>query len=79
MADVGASGDGVQAKVLRMRGSRDSTGPWCLRARSFPGEGVGEPQHQHNLPRLSWQADLLLLSSSEPHGLCYIETAELDG
>jgi hypothetical protein len=25
------------------------------------------------------QADIVIISTSEPNGLCYIETAELDG
>uniref|UniRef100_A0A7N6BE27 Phospholipid-transporting ATPase n=1 Tax=Anabas testudineus TaxID=64144 RepID=A0A7N6BE27_ANATE len=61
------------ALVLSITAVKDATDDYY--SKSVPVNAV-DANVSYNI---YFQADLLLLSSSEPHGLCYIETAELDG
>uniref|UniRef100_A0A8C2G0W7 Phospholipid-transporting ATPase n=1 Tax=Cyprinus carpio TaxID=7962 RepID=A0A8C2G0W7_CYPCA len=66
--------------VLSITAVKDATDDYvslCLQKEKWMNVRVGDIIKLENNQFVA--ADLLLLSSSEPHGLCYIETAELDG
>uniref|UniRef100_A0A8C3KK15 Phospholipid-transporting ATPase n=1 Tax=Calidris pygmaea TaxID=425635 RepID=A0A8C3KK15_9CHAR len=64
--------------VLAVSGVKDAIDDFVRswHCSALPSDGVNSRQVCLSV---SVQADLLLLSSSEPHSLTYIETAELDG
>ncbi|EER18924.1 hypothetical protein Pmar_PMAR025776, partial [Perkinsus marinus ATCC 50983] len=50
----------------------------CIRVSHGPCHRRVEPAHDHML-ELSYQADMLLIATSDPDGTVYVETSQLDG